>query len=428
MVPPYRHLFATFLTALAAAGCGQSGAPAQTAAVAQTPAKTPVSTTSASTPLPTASISSSSSNSVNKNAVMVPAPSEPAAAAAPVEGSSEWNLRKIAEIKATPVVDPDSLTPVSDEEIAKREREKQLKVIEMATAILAQTHADKEKEMVFNAAVHALSESRLELALAGDQKQIDSLYDDATSLFKRDPKSVAAATSAGALVKLAEKCAQKNPDDPRWLQEYVNQSNLFALSFPHESNRAVVGLMNAGKFCETRAAWDQAVSCYKTILEKYPNNPLSGQVVGMARRLSMTGQPLQFAGPTADGGDVNIDDFKGKQVLITFWKSTDESMPAVIAQVKQLMSSSNRPEFVWVCLDQDETAMDKYLEGTSLPGRQVFYSNAEQRGINNPLARYYGVQTTPTIWLVGKDGTVRNCHLSATKLIDDVRAANAATE
>ncbi len=423
MVTAYRSLATSSLLVLVIAGCNQSAPSnmASTAPKSDASYSAPQTPAAVSTPLPTASIAAANP--------LPPAPvtQEETPSPAPVEGSAEWNLRKIAELKATPLFDPESLTPVGEEELVARGRERHLKVIGLATAVLAQTHADKEKELLFNAAVHALSEARLELALAGDQEQVFALYDDATSLFKRDPKSIATVTSAGTLIKLAEKNAAKNPDDEKWLQEYVNQTSLFALSFPQEANRSVVMLINAGKFCEQQSAWDQALSCYNLVLEKFPNNPLSGQVVGMARRLSMSGQPLQFSGPTADGGSFNIDDYKGKQVLITFWKSSDEILPSVLAQIQQLMTSSNRPEFVWVCLDQDETAMDAYLESHAMPGRQIFFPTPEQRGVNNPLARYYGVQSTPTLWLVDKDGTVVDSHISPAGLLADLKAKQVLT-
>ncbi len=397
-----------FVTGL---GCGQPAGTTNPQSQASTESSSLPSPESAQKSLPLVAISSQALSSSPEN-------TDEILSATPEIGSPEYHLREIAIIKATPLVPEDDMTPVSDEQLAQRANDRHKKVIDLATGILAKTHSQPEKEMVFSAAVHALSEARLELAIQGDQQQIDLMYDDATSLFKRDPQSPAAATSAFALVKLAEKCSLKDPQDSRWLKEYVTQANLFARSFPQETNRAVVTLINAGKYCELQHKSDLAQQMYSLITELYPNNPLSFQVTGMLRRLSMTGEPLQFSGPTAEGGLFNIDDHKGKLVIINFWKTADPQASQLVSQMTQIQSHFGQSvQIVWVSLDQNESELDKFLETNTLPGQHIFYSNPQQRGLNNPIAKYYGIQSTPAIWLVSQQGLTLTTDTNPQQLI-----------
>lgn len=325
----------------------------------------------------------------------------------PETGTPEWSLREIAILRGTPLVPESETDPVSEQELHDREVDRERKIVSLATSIIAETHSDKERERLFNAGVHALSESRLKLALKGDQDQIDAMYDDAASLFKRDHESVAAVTAAYSLIRLAEEYTQRIPSSESWRAEYVKQVRLFAKSFPNEESRAVVGLTSAGQLCEEHGQLQQAAACYNTIIQQYPHNAFAAQAQATLRRLNLVGKPLDLAGPTIEGGYVSMDELKDKVVLVVFWTANSE----VFAEDWKTIDSVYRQyeqqgfEVVGVNLDRSEIEVDQFLEKHGVKGQHIFFLQEGKRGLSNPVARYYDVSAVPTYWLVNR-GTV----------------------
>src|SRR4029079_4234060 len=124
-------------------------------------------------------------------------------------------------------------------------------------------HGDAEKERLFASAVHNMLEARLQQALAGDRENIDALYDDAADLFKRDPKSAAAADAAHTLVNLAYSMAKGGTgSNPQWLGEFSRQAMHFAGSFPAEERRSLPLLFTAARSCELAGMTKEAIDGY----------------------------------------------------------------------------------------------------------------------------------------------------------------------
>ena len=57
-----------------------------------------------------------------------------------------------------------------------------------------------------------------------------------------------------------------------------------------------------------------------------------------------------------------------------------------------------------ICLDEDESAIDAYLEKTTLPFQHVF--DPDNRRWDNQIVKYYGVRGMPQYWIVNHRGTV----------------------
>ncbi len=327
----------------------------------------------------------------------------------PDKGTPEWLLREITRIRTELTVQSQTDPQAADDEIAAQRRAQHEKIIKLARQVVATTHEDDSKVQVFNNAVHYLSDARLELAMSGDTEQAQLLLEDAESLYRRDPKSFAAVESASKVVDLARrKAEQQGKQSPEWCTEYANQARLFAEKFPHEQNRSALMLLTAGQFCDRSGLTDDARGCFAIIRDEFPDTIFAEQVNGFLRRLSLIGQPLELAGPTIDGGYVSIDQYRGQLVLIVFWASQSPQFRQDLEQLKVLEQSFG-PEglnVIGVNLDQDEGEIDDFLAEQSLSWPQIFYSEPDKRGGRNPSARYYGVQTVPTYWLIAPSGAV----------------------
>lgn len=336
------------------------------------------------------------------------------------EGSAEWNVREITRLKVQ------SLPKTANvDELRKARAERNKKIIQRAMEAVKQTHADKEKQRLFAVCIRHLLDAHLQLALEGDQESIDALYDHSESLFKRDPNSPSAADAGFTVAKFSNTSAQRfAQQEPRWIEEFVKQSRLFASRFPKEMTRAPQLLQAAAETCQSYGMNKQALDCCLDLETRFPKSNEAAQVAGLSRRLQLKGQPLHLAGETIEGGFVSIDDYKGSVVLVVFWATTAKPFIEQLPQIQTLSQKYGKYgfEIVGVNLDEEEPAIDAFQEKTSLDWRQIFYSSRDKRGWNNPAAVYYGVRTVPMLMLVDHTGVTEIVTSNASQLEEPLRA------
>lgn len=339
----------------------------------------------------------------------------------PKEGSPEWILGQMIVLRAQPLPAAKSL-----QESGAPFRERNQKLVEMAHEVITKTHKDKSKEQAFNAAVHFLSEARLNLATTGNQDDVAALYDDAKALYERDPNSIAAAEAAVVVVRLAHVKARK---DPRMIQEFAVQARLFASRFPKSETWAVQFLSAAGQSCELRHLDAEAVNCYSMLQDKYPKCPQAEQAAAVLRRLELKGNELQLGGETANGGFVNIKQFRGKPVLVVYWASDSEKFQEILPKLKETLRPYEKTELtvIGVCLDENESAMDSFIEKNGLSWTEIFYAAPAKRHWDIPVVRFYGVHDIPSLWLVNAEGKVVDTHVSPDSLSSQLRVLVAAS-
>ena len=342
------------------------------------------------------------------------------------QGSPEWLIREIALLRVRPAPDTDDPARLRSHRRWKNER-----IIEQAQEAITLTHADTAQEDLFNTAVGHLLESRLELALqAGavqsesERKHVEELYDDAESLFRRDPKSKAAAEAAFVRARFANVSADRfAAEEPRWLIEFSRQARLFAENFPQEKERAVQLLDAAGRSCELHHIRDEAVNCYTLLDKNFPKTPQGQQATAVLRRLRLDGERLEsFAGPTIDGGYTRIDDFHGRIVIIAFWASHSrqsvEQLPGLLSLAAKWGKS--RVAILGVNLDDDQAAAKRFIEANAIQQPTIFWPDKNRRNWKNPIVQYYGVRDIPMFWLIDSDGLVVNTLLNSDELENEV--------
>jgi peroxiredoxin len=245
------------------------------------------------------------------------------------------------------------------------------------------------------------------------------LFSFADSFYNRDPKSRAASESAYILSRFTHKNAEYlGSQDVRYLQEFSRQARSFAERFPDEQQRAVELLNDAGATCDFHGMREEAILCFETLRQKYADTPQAQQAIPALRRLNLIGKLLDLGGPTLDGGFISVADFKGSPVLVVFWSS--QATPFV-EQAASIIATTEKYEkqglqVLGVNLDTDESAIDAFLEKSSMGWRTVFHTDRERRGWNHPVAVHYGVTTIPQIWLVDAEGKAVSTSIAPTDL------------
>lgn len=299
------------------------------------------------------------------------------------------------------------VTPASAQAIASADKSRHREIAQLSMEVITQTHADPAKAQIFNNAVHYLSDAQVRLALEGDIDAERKLLENADMLLKRDSASLAAIEANAKVVELAHlKAEQIESED--FATTYCNQARMFATNFSHEPNRAAVTLLDAARWCDRRGFSTLATTCYTDLRTSFASTLFAEQADGPLRRLSMLGQPLiEFTGPTIDGGIVERSQYNGQPMVVVFWDSQDPDLLGTFNDLEQIRRSRSDVDvaLIGVCLDEDANAARSAI--ASLPRcPQVYSPIPDEQGRNNPLARYYGVQDTPTIWMISSDGTV----------------------
>ena len=332
--------------------------------------------------------------------------------APPKEGTPQWLVRQMILLRLKPF--PKNYNA---EQVSAARRNRNLKIVEMSEEAIPLSLKGTDGIETFNAAVNQLIESRLQLALTGNRADIDAMYDVAEVLFKRDAKSKVAADAAYAVADLAHTNAKRySAQDPGWMTEFAQQARLFATKFPKQQSRAIQLLDAAGRSCEYHHMPDEAVKCYSLIQRNYPKTPHAQQAVAILRRLQLPGKPLKhFGGPTLDGNHLKIEEFKGKVVLIVFWATDAQGISAIMTKLSDLSTQYAKNGFsaIGVCLDENELAVDAFLEQFPLRWPQIIDPDPKKRRWNNPIVKHFGVRDIPMFWLVDRNGTLQEVFTSS---------------
>jgi peroxiredoxin len=334
----------------------------------------------------------------------------------PPEGSPEWLVRRMKDLRARPFPQNDDVSL-----LAAVRRDRNQRIVRMATEAIAEAHDDPEKEETFLEAVRQLMEARLQLALQGDPDDIDALFDDAAALREQAPESPAAAEAAWTTARFTHANALRTaPQETRWLEAWARQARLFAADFPDEQVRALPMLYAAAWSCDLHQMTDEAIGCYALIEQLFPDSDQARQATAALRRLQLPGRPLRLAGPTRDGRFVSIDELQGKVVLVVFWASDSQRFVDRLPQLEAIARRYERHGLavLGVSLDEDEAALDAFLEEHVVPGVQIFHPEPDSRRWNNPIVRHYGIREIPMLWLVDHNGIVIDTHADPSRLLD----------
>ncbi|MBC7818140.1 MAG: TlpA family protein disulfide reductase [Planctomycetaceae bacterium] len=331
----------------------------------------------------------------------------------PEKDSPEWFILQITRLKLRPLGDSVDAFSQSTERQAELRRERNQQLVDLATEAIARTHKEKDqsKVRVFDLAVHHLLEAELQLALTGDKEHIDAIYEHASSLYERNPKSKAAVEAGQVLISFARLNAQRfGQQEPKWLEEYGRLARQFAKHFPQEERQAIPVLFAAGQSCEYHGLTAEAIQCFAMVREAFPESSSAERITPILRRLNLKGQPLQLAGPTIGGGFLNAEELLGRPLLVVFWTTQAQPFVRQLSTLQELLSQidPNRLNVVSVNLDDDdnESAVQTFLESNRLDWPTIFQTDPEKRGWNNPVAAYYGIQSVPLYWVVSSKGNV----------------------
>lgn len=118
-------------------------------------------------------------------------------------------------------------------------------------------------------------------------------------------------------------------------------------------------------------------------------------------------QAPNFKLPTPEGKKVQLSDFKGKYVLIDFWASWCPDCRRISPNVEAIAKEYQGKDLtvVAVSFDIDKEAWVKYINRNGAPINEVHVSELKKMK-ESAVAKAFGVQWIPSLYLLDKDGKV----------------------
>lgn len=139
-------------------------------------------------------------------------------------------------------------------------------------------------------------------------------------------------------------------------------------------------------------------------LKTAPAPDADGAAAVPAASSAVAGKPLSLKFIAADGTPVDLDNLRGKVVLVDFWATWCHpcmgEVPNVVAAYKKYHGHGF--EVIGISLDQSKEKMLEVTAAQEMTWPQYF----DGKGWSNEISTSFHIQSIPTMWLVNKQGIV----------------------
>jgi thiol-disulfide isomerase/thioredoxin len=135
---------------------------------------------------------------------------------------------------------------------------------------------------------------------------------------------------------------------------------------------------------------------------------LAEEIEAEIKLAALEGKPLTIAGVQVDGQQFSTASWKGKVVLVDFWASWCAPCREELPRVKKAYRDFHAKglEIVGVSCDENDATLKAFIEKDGdIPWPQLF--DKAKPGWHE-LAKQFGVQGIPTMFLIDKKGVVRS--------------------
>jgi len=157
---------------------------------------------------------------------------------------------------------------------------------------------------------------------------------------------------------------------------------------------------------------DEAKGYYRQLVKKFPDAAAAKQAAGALKRLEAEGKPFHLHGKDITGRTVDLQQYKGKTVLVYYWATWCGPCQAELPDLLKLYEKYKEKGFevLSVSLDDTPEQVKEHIKQKQIPWVVLY----EPGGLESPLALEYGIVALPAHFLIGPDGKVisRAVHVS----------------
>jgi len=135
------------------------------------------------------------------------------------------------------------------------------------------------------------------------------------------------------------------------------------------------------------------------------------QIKGQRKMRDAVGKPVELAGTQVDGTPFTTKDWKGKVIFVDFWATWCGPCLAELPRVKKayLEHHAKGLEILGVSCDRDIDELKGFLsKNKDMPWPQLYDAKKNPELQWNPLAKEWGINGIPTMFLIDKKGILRS--------------------
>jgi thiol-disulfide isomerase/thioredoxin len=143
---------------------------------------------------------------------------------------------------------------------------------------------------------------------------------------------------------------------------------------------------------------------YEQLAEEFPNHEQAKKARGVVARIDLQDKafPLSLPSLLDPNETFEIEQMRGRVVVVYFWASTSPHCNTEFVTLKQILERYRRQGLGMVCVNLDKTPEEalRVLSGAPPLGAQLYLHDGPE-GLS---ASRYGLTSLPTVFVVGKDG------------------------
>ena len=188
------------------------------------------------------------------------------------------------------------------------------------------------------------------------------------------------------------------PDQRR--ENAIASANSFAQAFP-EDRRSPRLLAEAASLCDNHP--EQKSPLIERAMALSKDDGLTQRLQDDRKRLDQLGKPVDLAFRTSDGRSFDLNKELGHVVAVVFWSA--ESAPSLVWMSHFARYAAEVPalEVVSVSLDKDANNLNAAMKALKITWPVAF----DGKGWQNAIARKFGINALPTLWLIDRQGCLR---------------------